>query len=56
MQQSDYTNMLAADGSPKQIEWVKWQRKMGDIAKGKAPGYSGNTPDLYASLPVCWHG
>ena len=28
---------------------------MGDIAKGKASGYSGNTPDLYASLPVYWH-
>ena len=28
---------------------------MGDIAKGKAHGYSGNTPDLYASLPSCWH-
>ena len=46
MQQSDYSNMLAADGSPKPVELVEWQRKMGDIAKGKAPGYSGNTPDL----------
>ena len=48
VQQSDYSNMLAADGSPKPMEWVEWQRKMGDIAKGKAPGYSGNTPDFYA--------
>ena len=38
--------MLAADGSPKPMEWFEWQRKMGDIAKGKAPGYRGNTPDL----------
>ena len=55
VQQSDYSNMLAADGSPKPVELVEWQRKMGDIAKGKAPGYSGNTPDLYAPLPICWH-
>ena len=56
VQQSDYTSMLlAADGFPGQMEWAEWQRKMGDIAKGKAPGYSGNTPDLYESLPVCWN-
>ena len=23
-------------------------------AKGKAPGFSGNGPDLYAALPGCW--
>ena len=34
---------------------VHQKRKMGDIAKGKAPGYSGNTPDLYAPLPTRWH-
>ena len=55
VQQSDYSSMLTPDGSPKPVELVEWQRKMGDIAKGKAPGYSGNTPDLYASLPRCWH-
>ena len=55
VQQSDYSSMLTPDGSPKPVELVEWQRKMGDIAKGKAPGYSGNTPDLYASLPSCWH-
>ena len=55
VQQSDYTNMLVVDGSPKPMEWVEWQRKMGDIAKGNAPGYSGITPGLYASLPACWH-
>jgi hypothetical protein len=54
-EQSDYTSMLAADGTPKPMEWVEWQRKMCDISKGKAPGYSGNTPDLYAPLPACWH-
>ena len=54
VQQSDYSNMLAADGSPKPVELVEWQRKMGDIAKGKAPGYSGKTPGLYAPLPICW--
>ena len=55
MQQSDYTDMLAADGSPKPMEWIEWQRKMGDIAKGKAPGYSGNTPDgsLSNHRPLC---
>ena len=55
VQQSDYSNMLAADGSPKPAELVEWQRKMGDIAKDKAPVYSGNTPDLYVPLPICWH-
>ena len=43
VQQADYTNILAADGSPKPVDWVEWQRKMGDIDKGKAPGYSDNT-------------
>ena len=51
VQQADYTNMLAADGSPKPMDWVEWLRKMGDIVKGKAPGCSDNTPDLYTSLP-----
>ena len=32
------------------------RRKLGKIAKGKAPGFSGNGPDLYASLPDCWVG
>ena len=55
VQQSDYSSMLTPDGLPKPVQLVEWQRKMGDIAKGKAPGYSGNTPDLYASLPIGWH-
>ena len=31
---------------------LRW--KLGEIAKSKAPGYSGNGPDLYASLPDAW--
>jgi hypothetical protein len=51
VQQSDYTNMLAADGSPKPVESVKWQRKIGGIAKGKASGYTAAT--LRTSMYPC---
>ena len=27
------------------MEWVEWQRKIGDIVEGKAPGYSRNIPE-----------
>ena len=30
------------------------RRKLGGIAKQKAPGYSGNGPDLHAPMPDVW--
>ena len=30
------------------------RRKLGKIAKGKAPGYSGDGPDFYAAMPDGW--
>ena len=46
--------MLNEKGEPREIDLVILRRKLGGIAKGKAPGYSGNGPDLYASLPGSW--
>ena len=46
--------MLNDEGDPREIDLVILRRKLGGIAKGKAPGYSGNGPDLYASLPDSW--
>ena len=51
---ADYVNMLNEKGDPREIDLVILRRKLGGIAKGKAPGYSGNGPDLYASLPDSW--
>ena len=50
VKQSDYVNMLNDAGNPREIDLVILRRKLGGIAKGKAPGYTGNGPDLYASL------
>ena len=41
-------------GAPRPITVAIMRRKLGKIAKGKAPGFSGNGPGLYASLPDCW--
>ena len=46
--------MLNDAGNPREIDLVILRRKLGGIAKGKAPGYTGNGPDLYASLPDSW--
>ena len=51
---ADYANMLNERGETREIDLVILRRKLGGIAKGKAPGYSGNGPDLYASLPGSW--
>ena len=39
--------MLGDDGQPRVIDRTILRRKLGKIAKGKAPGYSDNGPDLY---------
>ena len=47
----DFVNMLGDDGNPRVFDRTIMRRKLGKIAKGKAPGYSGNGPDLYAAMP-----
>ena len=54
VQSSDFTNMVDDLGAPRLITVAIMRRKLGKIAKGKAPGFSGNGPGLYASLPNCW--
>ena len=53
---SDYVNMLDDSGAPRLITLAIMRRKLGKIAKeGKAPGFSGNGPGLYAAaLPDYW--
>ena len=51
---SDYTHMAQADGTPNPITFDDLRRKLGGVAKQKAPGYSGNGPDLHASMPDVW--
>ena len=51
---ADFVNMLGDDGQPRLFTRTIMRRKLGKIAKGKAPGFSGNGPDLYASLPDEW--
>jgi hypothetical protein len=46
--------MIGECGVPRPFTRTILRRKLGKIAKGKAPGYSGNEPDLYASLPDAW--
>ena len=41
-------------GAPRLITVAIMRCKLGEKAKGKAPGFSGNGPDLYAALPDCW--
>ena len=54
VQSSDFANMLDDLGVPRLITVAIMRRKLGKIAKGKAPGFSGNGPDLHAPLPDCW--
>ena len=51
---SDFANILDDSGAPRRITLAIMRRQLGKIAKGKAPGFSGNGPDLYAALPDCW--
>ena len=51
---ADYVHMARADGTPNPITFNDLRRKLGGIAKQKAPGYSGNGPDLYAAMPDVW--
>ena len=51
---SDFANMVDDLGAPRLITVAIMRRKLGKVAKGKAPGFSGNGPGLYAPLPDCW--
>ena len=46
--------MIDEDGAPRQFDFATIRRKLGSTAKQKAPGLSGNGPDLYACMPGCW--
>ena len=54
MRESDYTAMVDDDGVPRVIDIATVRRKLSSIAKQKAPGLSGNGPDLYAAQPDSW--
>jgi hypothetical protein len=51
---ADYVNMIDEDGQPRLFTCTITRRKLGKIAKGKAPSFSGDGPGLYASLPGEW--
>ena len=51
---SDYVHMAQADGTPNPVTFDDLRRKLGGIAKQKAPGYSGNGPDLHAPMLDVW--
>ena len=53
MPSSDYASVLGDSGAPGLIILAIMRRKLGKIAKGKEPGFSGNGPGLYAALPDC---
>jgi hypothetical protein len=40
--------MAQADGTPNPISFVDLRRKLGGIAKQKAPGYSTSTKSLFS--------
>ena len=50
----DYITMAQADGTPNPVTFDDLRRKLGGIAKQKAPGYSGNGPGLHAPMPGVW--
>ena len=49
-----YATMAQGDGTPKPDTFDDLRRKLGGIAMQKAPGYSGNGPDLHVSMPGVW--
>ena len=53
---SDYATMAQGDGTPtpNPVTFDDLRRKLGGIAKQKVHGYSGNGPDLHASMPDVW--
>ena len=54
MREPDYIPMVDGEGVPRIIDMATVRRKLSSIAKQKAPGLSGNGPDLYAAQPDSW--
>ena len=48
------TSMVDEDGVPRVIDMATVRRKLRSIAKQKAPGLTGNGPNLYAAQPDSW--
>jgi hypothetical protein len=46
--------MAQEDGTPNPVTFDDLRRKLGEIAKQKANGYSDNGPDLHAPMPDVW--
>ena len=51
VRESDYISMVDDDGVSRIIDMATVRRKLSSIAKQKAPGLSGNGPDLCAAQP-----
>ena len=51
---TEHESTIDEDGAPRQFDFATIRRKLGSIAKQKAPGLSDNGPDLYACMPDCW--
>ena len=54
VRESNYTSMVDESGVPRPIDMAMMRRKLQGIAKQKAPGLTGNGPDLYAPPPSSW--
>ena len=54
MREADYISMVDENGVPRTIDMATVRRKLGSIAKQKAPGLTGNGSDLYAAQPGSW--
>ena len=54
MCESDYVSVVDEGGVPRVIDMATVRRKLRGIAKQKAPGLTGNGPDLYAAQPDSW--
>ena len=54
VREADHISMVDEDGVPRIIDMATVRRKLRSIAKQKAPGLTGNGPDLYAAQPDSW--
>ena len=54
VRESDYASMVDEGGVPRVIDMATVRRKLRGFAKQKAPGLTGNGPDLYAAQPDSW--
>ena len=54
VREADYISMIDENGVPQTIDMATVRQKLGSIAKQKAPGLTGNGPDLCAAQPGSW--